>query len=103
MQQVFANALARLQALGADPRVARGTRFSDAGLLIRAAIAGQGLALLRDTYVGDEIAAGRLQLAVDAPWPAQFAYYIVTRPDPKRRSPLVAQFSDWLRQEAMAG
>ncbi|HTW71282.1 MAG TPA: LysR substrate-binding domain-containing protein [Acetobacteraceae bacterium] len=95
-----------LQALGADhrdPRVARGTRFSDAGLLIRAAIAGQGLALLRDTYVGDDIAAGRLRLAIDAPWPAEFAYYIVTRPDPKGRSPLVAQFSDWLRQEASAG
>jgi len=95
-----------LRALGADhrdPRVARGTRFSDAGLLIRAAIAGQGLALLRDTYVADEIAAGRLQLAIDAPWPAQFAYYIVTRSDPAGRSPLVSQFSDWLRQEATAG
>lgn len=95
-----------LQAVGADhhdPRVARGTRFSDAGLLIRAAIAGQGLALLRDTYVADEIAAGRLQLAIDAPWPAHFAYYIVTRPDPKGRSPLVALFSDWLQQEVAAG
>jgi len=92
-----------LQAMGADhhdPRVARGSRFSDAGLLISAAIAGQGLALLRDTYVAEEIAAGRLAVAFDAPWPAQFAYYIVTRPDPKGPPPLVASFIDWLLDEA---
>jgi LysR family transcriptional regulator, glycine cleavage system transcriptional activator len=92
-----------LQAMGVDhrdERVAHGTRFSEAGLLIRAAIAGQGLALLRDTYVADEIAAGRLAIAFDAPWPAKFAYYIVTRADPRSRKPQVVDFSDWLVQEA---
>jgi len=92
-----------LQAMGAntrDPLVARGTRFSDAALLLRAAVAGQGLALLRDTYAADEIAAGRLAVALDAPWPARFAYYIVTRPNPQRPRPHVVSFSDWLLAEA---
>jgi len=92
-----------LQAMGADhqdARVSRGTRFSDAGLLIRAAIAGQGLALLRDTYVADEIAAGRLATVLHAPCPAEFAYYVVTQPEAQRRSPQVAAFIAWLRQEA---
>jgi len=89
-----------LQAMGTDhrdERIGHGTRFSDASLLIRAAIAGQGLALLRDTYVADELAAGRLAIVFDAPWPAKFAYYIVTRGDSKAQ---VAQFCDWLLQEA---
>jgi LysR family glycine cleavage system transcriptional activator len=91
-----------LQAMGVDhrdERIAHGTRFSDAGLLIRAAIAGQGLALLRDTYVADEVAAGHLAIVLDAPWPAKFAYYIVTRADSKSHTAQVAQFSEWLLEE----
>jgi LysR family transcriptional regulator, glycine cleavage system transcriptional activator len=91
-----------LQAMGAnhrDPRVTRGTRFSDVPLLIRAAVAGQGLALLRDTYVADEITAGRLHIALDAPWPARFAYYVVTRAAPNDVSPQAASFTDWLLSE----
>jgi LysR family glycine cleavage system transcriptional activator len=92
-----------LRAMGAnhrDPRVTRGTRFSDVPLLIRAAVAGQGLALLRDTYVADEIASGRLRIALDAPWPARFAYYIVTRAAPSDVSAEIASFTDWLMVEA---
>ena len=91
-----------LQAMGV-PNVSlsalRGTRFADSILLARAAIAGQGLALLRDTYAMDEVAAGRLQVALDAPWPTQFSYYIVTTRGP--RPPSVKAFSDWLRAEAV--
>jgi LysR family transcriptional regulator, glycine cleavage system transcriptional activator len=87
-----------LKAMGVADTTLRGTRFADSTLLARAAIAGQGLALLRDTYVMDEIAAGRLQVALDAPWPAQFAYYVVTARGP--RSPAVKAFSDWLMAEA---
>ena len=92
-----------LQAMGAnhrDPRVTRGTRFSDVPLLIRAAVAGQGLALLRDTYAADEIASGRLRVALDAPWPARFAYYLVTRAAPNHVSAETASFTDWLLSEA---
>jgi LysR family glycine cleavage system transcriptional activator len=95
-----------LQALGADhrdPRVGRGMRLSDVALLTRAAAAGQGLALLGDTYVADGIADGRLKVALDAPWPAEFAYYIVTCPGSDLLRPQIASFKDWLVLEAAAG
>lgn len=92
-----------LQALGADyrdARVGRGTRFSDSTLLVGAAIAGQGLALLRDTYVADDIAAGRLAVAIEAAWPAAFAYYVVTAPGAADRDATVGRFVRWLVDEA---
>lgn len=90
-----------LKALGveSDPRAERGPSFDDGFLLVRAAEAGQGLALVRDIYAYDEIAAGRLALALDRSWPAQFAYYIVSLPEVADR-PVVAAFSAWLLREA---
>lgn len=92
-----------LEALGADhrdTRVGRGTRFSDSTLLVGAAVSGQGLALLRDTYVADDIAAGRLAAAVEAAWPAEFAYYVVTAPGAVERDATVDRFVQWVVQEA---
>ena len=92
-----------LKALGvadAGARALRGTRFADSMLLMRAALAGQGLALLRDIYARDAIAAGRLRVALDTPWPTPFAYYVVTAPRP--RSAVVRSFRDWLLTEAAA-
>lgn len=92
-----------LQALGEDhrdPRVGRGSRFSDPTLLLGAAVAGQGLALLSDTYVAEDIAAGRLKVAIAAAWPGEFAYYIVTTPGADRRNRTIARFKDWLMREA---
>lgn len=82
-----------------DPRADRGPSFDDDFLLIRAAIAGQGLALVRDVYAAEEIASGRLLLALDRPWPTNFAYYAVTHPDGGERQP-VRSFIDWLKHEA---
>jgi LysR family glycine cleavage system transcriptional activator len=83
-----------------DPRIERGPSFDDDFLLIRAAEAGQGLALVRDVYAREEIAAGRLALVLDRSWPTDFAYYVVTRPEAASRAPL-AEFIDWLKSEAM--
>lgn len=90
-----------LKAVGApdDPRAERGPSFDDDFLLIRAAVAGQGLALVRDVYAADEIASGRLALALDRPWPTDFAYYAVTQPDGDKRQ-VVRTFIDWLKHEA---
>ncbi|WP_431825606.1 transcriptional regulator GcvA [Burkholderia sp. F1] len=82
-----------------DPRAARGTAFEDDFLLIRAAEAGQGLALVPEVYAREEIAAGRLVQVLDRPWPARFAYYAVTRPDAAQR-PVVRAFMDWIVEEA---
>jgi LysR family transcriptional regulator, glycine cleavage system transcriptional activator len=94
-----------LRAMGgdaSDPRATQGSRFVDSTLLCRAAVAGQGLALIRDTYVQDDIEAGRLRIALDAPWPAAFAYYVVTQPGRDSRSVRIDRFRTWLLEEAAA-
>lgn len=82
-----------------DARAERGSAFEDDFLLIRAAEAGQGLALVPEAYARDEIAAGRLVQVLDKPWPSRFAYYIVSRPGASRR-PEVRAFMDWVMEEA---
>ncbi len=84
-----------------DARAQRGSAFEDDFLLIRAAEAGQGVALVPESYAQEEIAAGRLVLVLDKPWPARFAYYMVTRPGMGQR-PAVRAFMDWLLEEAAA-
>lgn len=84
-----------------DPRAERGTAFEDDFLLIRAAEAGQGLALVPSEYAEDEIAAGRLVQVLDKPWPARFAYYVVTKPDAIQRQEVKA-FVDWILEEAQS-
>lgn len=84
-----------------DPRAERGTAFEDDYLLIRAAAAGQGLALVPQEYAREEIGAGRLVQVLDKPWPARFAYYLVTLPGAMQR-PEVQAFTDWIKEEAQA-
>lgn len=84
-----------------DARAARGSSFSNDYLLIQAAVAGQGIALVRDTYAGEELRRGRLIVALDRPWPTSFAYYLVARPEIMKRRK-VEWFRDWLLEEAQA-
>jgi LysR family glycine cleavage system transcriptional activator len=84
-----------------DRRAGRGPSFEDDILLIQAALAGQGIALVRELYGREEIASGRLQRVLDLPLPTRFAYYIVTRPDAAQQRK-VAAFRDWLLTEAAA-
>jgi LysR family glycine cleavage system transcriptional activator len=88
------------QAVGVthDQRAGRGPSFDDDFLLVRAAIAGQGIALVRDLYAIEEIALGRLVLALDTPWPTDFAYYAVTHPQTAAYS-TVQHFIGWLKEE----
>lgn len=82
-----------------DPRAERGTAFEDDFLLIRAAEAGQGIALVAQEYAREEIATGRLVQVLDKPWPARFAYYMVTKPGALQRTEVKA-FADWIFEEA---
>ena len=82
-----------------DARADRGTAFEDDYLLIRGAIAGLGLALIPQEYAQDEIAAGRLVQVLDKPWPARFAYYLVTLPS-ATQSAEVRAFTDWIAEQA---
>lgn len=76
-----------------------GPSFSDDHLAVRAAVAGQGLALVRDAYADDELRTGRLMRAIDTRWPTQFAYYAVSTAAALQR-PAVMRFRDWLVEEA---
>jgi LysR family glycine cleavage system transcriptional activator len=90
------------QALGLphDERLERGPAFDDDLLLIRAAVAGQGIALVRDIHAADELASGRLQVVLRQPWPQAFAYYAVVREDLSGgRLANVDAFMAWLRAE----
>ena len=82
-----------------DPRIERGPAFDDDFLLIRAAEAGQGIALVRDLYAREEIAGGRLAIALDRPWPTEFAYYALTLPGAAEK-PAIARFIEWISSEA---
>ncbi|VWB34508.1 LysR family transcriptional regulator [Burkholderia aenigmatica] len=59
------------------------------------------LALVPQEYAREEIAAGRLVQVLDKPWPARFAYYLVTLPGAMQR-PEVKAFADWIEEEAQA-
>lgn len=82
----------------ADNRAEQGSAFGDDYLLMKAAIAGQGIALVPQEYALDEIAEGKLVKVLDLPWPAQFAYYLVTLPHNHR--PEVQYFMQWILSEA---
>jgi LysR family glycine cleavage system transcriptional activator len=77
----------------------KGASFSDDHLLVRAAVAGQGLALVRDVYAEGDLVSRRLVKALDIGWPTRFAYYAVTRPE-RELKPAVRQFRKWLIEEA---
>ena len=59
------------------PHAKKGPAFSENHLIVRAAVAGQGLALVQDIYVGDDLRSQRLVKALTVNWPLQFAYYAV--------------------------
>ena len=76
-----------------------GASFCDDHLMVKAAVAGQGLALVRDTYADDDLRAGRLVQPIAVQLPTRFAYYAVSTAEALQR-PAVRQFRDWLICEA---
>ncbi len=84
------------------PQDLSGPSFSDDHLLVRAAMSGQGLALVRSVYADDGLRSKRLVRALSFQWPTQFAYYSVATPDALQR-PAVRHFRDWLAEEARGG
>ena len=77
----------------------RGPGFSDTGLVIEAAMDGQGVGLSRMALAEEELAAGRLVRPFDLVIPSELAYYIVY-PEARARQPKVVAFRDWLMKEA---
>jgi LysR family glycine cleavage system transcriptional activator len=78
-----------------------GTVFSDAGLLLSAAVSGQGVALARNVLVSKGIDEGHLIKLFDLSIPAEFAYYVLCLPQAIIR-PEVESFVKWLTAECQA-
>lgn len=81
------------------PQCNKGPAFSENHLIVRAAIAGQGLALVRDIYAEDNLRSKKLVKALTVNWPVQFAYYAVATSESLQK-PAVRRFRDWLIEEA---
>jgi LysR family transcriptional regulator, glycine cleavage system transcriptional activator len=69
-----------LLAAGLDvPEPTHGPVFNDAGLLLQAATAGQGVALARAALAGDDLAAGRLVRLFDVEIEDDYSWFVVYR------------------------
>jgi len=73
----------------------RGPGFDDSGLLIQAAIEGLGVALGRSVLVRGDLQAGRLVRPFLPALPAEFAFYLVYRPE-TANAPKIKAFREWL-------
>jgi LysR family transcriptional regulator, glycine cleavage system transcriptional activator len=79
----------------------RGLHFTQTVTAAQAAIDGQGIALLGQTCLLDDLAAGRLIRPFAIGFPAAYAYRIVS-PEAAFHRPNVTAFCTWLRAEAEA-
>ncbi|MBL4908084.1 MAG: hypothetical protein JKX94_11580, partial [Sneathiella sp.] len=82
-----------------DSKALYGPSFQDDFLTLKAVVEGQGLALLSDVYVRDELRNKSLTKACDAAWPTHFAYYAVALPTTFER-PAIKAFIAWLKSVA---
>ena len=76
----------------------RGPRFEEFHMVIQAAIAGLGLAVLPRFLIQEELAGGRLVVAIDRPVTSDQAYYLV-HPQDKADVYKVCVFRDWLVEQ----
>ncbi|MUO43010.1 LysR substrate-binding domain-containing protein [Agrobacterium vitis] len=82
-------------------RFDRGSRFASSSLILRAAVAGQGVALARERLAGSWLESGKLVRPFLASVELDSAYWLVTRHGIEPRRPLRI-FVAWLREQAGA-
>ncbi|MFT5787189.1 MAG: LysR family glycine cleavage system transcriptional activator [Ascidiaceihabitans sp.] len=88
-----------LNAHGIDAELAKyGMQYGSDFLTVKAAIEGQGLALLKDVFAQEGLAAGQLVRALGSAWPTKFAYYAVVLEDVFQRPP-VRTVVNWLKKD----
>lgn len=73
----------------------QGHRLDHLPALIRAAVAGLGVALAPKSLIEDELLAGALLILSEAQLPTQSGYYFVT-PDQEAQNPLTERFYHWI-------
>ena len=76
-----------------------GPGFSDSGMVLQAAVEGQGIALGRLFLAAGDIAAGRLIQPFAQSLPNDFSYWLAC-PKSSVEKPRIAAFRHWLLQEA---
>ncbi|MBC8240072.1 MAG: transcriptional regulator GcvA [Alphaproteobacteria bacterium] len=81
----------------------RGPHFTMENMAVQAALDGQGVALIGDILVADDLAAGRLvrPFHPSLSTPLKFCYYLLSAKD-SAEQPKVAAFRDWLLEETRA-
>lgn len=79
----------------------KGPRFEQFQMVIQAAIAGLGLAVLPLFLVREELASGQLVVAVNRPVESQQAYYLV-HPESKADLRPIVVFRTWLLEQCAA-
>jgi len=77
----------------------QGPRFPNSNMALQAAIAGQGVALVRSAHVDGDLSAAGLVRLFDVHCPADLAYYLVC-PEGAQARPRIAAFRDWIQAEA---
>lgn len=75
-----------------------GAAYSDAGLLLQAAVTDHGVALARSVLASDDLKAGHLDRLFDVSVPANFSYYLVFPSGQSLRAPAEI-FRRWLLQQ----
>jgi LysR family glycine cleavage system transcriptional activator len=89
-------------AAGLDwPEPTRGPIFNDASHMIQATAEGQGIALARQTLLGNDVRNGVLVRLFDVAVPAPRKFYLVYPPR-MANSTKLAQFRQWLKDEIAA-
>lgn len=92
-----------LLAAGAtDVDPSKGPRFTKEEMAVRAALCGEGIALIGDRMAADHLASGRLvrPFSADLSTPLIFAYFFLA-PLGRGNEPKIAYFRDWLLAEAV--
>jgi LysR family glycine cleavage system transcriptional activator len=84
-----------------DVDASRGLSFTPSHLVIGAAIDGLGVALVKDTWVEQDLLAGRLVRPFGVAMPVESAYYMVF-PLHRANDVRIATFVDWVRSEGAA-
>jgi LysR family glycine cleavage system transcriptional activator len=83
-----------------DIDATRGPGFSDSGMLIQAAVEGQGVAIAKGTLAGDDLKAGRLVRPFDQSVPANNYSYWLVCPEASAERPKIVAFRNWILAEA---
>ncbi len=82
-----------------DLSLDQGSRFPNTHMALQAAIAGQGVALVRSAHVDGGLSAAGLLRLFDVHCPANWAYYLVC-PEGAQARPRITAFRNWIQAEA---